>query len=279
MVNWKKVKDLSKDKYKRSLWAGDNSPAHLVKDLFKDKYRLLGIVGLFVVWEILSLIFPPVILPSIEETLSSLAHLIVDLEFWKSLSYTIERVLVGFGLSLILGGGIGILAGLSEKVHKTIKPVITIAQSVPAIIWVIFAIIWFGLGSIPVIFAIMSLAVPIIALNLAQGIRDIDPDLLEMAQSFSVKKQTKFRHLYLPAITGYFFSAASIGLGFTWRVTVMAEFFGSMTGIGNKLNWAMLNLDTEQAFAYALVVISLGLATEYLVVKPLQNYSRKWRQK
>jgi hypothetical protein len=110
-------------------------------------------------------------------------------EFWLNFGYTIGRVLLGFGLSLFLGAVFGILAGLSHKAYEIIKPMVVIIESVPPIIWIIFAILWFGLGNLPVIFAIMSIVTPIIILNLSHGIQDIDPLLLEMTRSFSIKKR------------------------------------------------------------------------------------------
>jgi MFS family permease len=122
--------------------------------------------------------------------ISSLFYLVTSSEFWLNFGYTIGRVLLGFGLSLFLGAVFGILAGLSHKAYEIIKPMVVIIESVPPIIWIIFAILWFGLGNLPVIFAIMSIVTQIIILNLSHGIQDIDPLLLEMTRSFSIKKRT-----------------------------------------------------------------------------------------
>jgi NitT/TauT family transport system permease protein len=252
---------------------------NLIKRIYIKGYKIIGIAILFILWEILAFIYPSVLLPSVEEVFYSLYHLILNQEFWINLSHTMTRVLSGFGLSLIVGAVLGTLAGVSKKFYEIIKPLVAIIESVPPIIWIIFAILWFGLGSMPVIFAIMSIVTPIMILNLAQGIQDIDPQLLEMTDSFSIRKQTQFRHFYIPAITGYFFAALSISLGLTWRVVIMAEFLGSMTGIGSQVNWAMLNLETNKAFAYTLFIVSLGLLTEIFVVKPLKNYAQSWRRK
>ncbi|MBN2395231.1 MAG: ABC transporter permease [Candidatus Atribacteria bacterium] len=250
-----------------------------MKIMMRNGYKFLGIIFLFILWEFLSFIYPPILIPSIERVFSSLIDLMISLEFWKDLGYTLGRVLVGFGLSLLIGSVLGLLAGFSKKIYEVIKPIFTVVESIPPIIWIIFAVIWFGLGHMPVIFAIMSIVTPIIFINFAQGVMDIDPDLIEMARAFSVKRSTELRHLYLPSITGYFFSSLSIGLGFTWRVVIMAEFIGSMTGIGNKINWAMLNLTTDQVFAYTLFIVSLGMLIEFLLVKPLSNYSQKWKSR
>lgn len=249
-----------------------------ITELLNGGYRLLGIVALLALWEGLSFLFPPVIVPSVEGIFSALGRLVLESSFWGHLYHTIVRALVGFGLSLAIGGVLGVLAGLNRRVYDLIGPVIVVVENVPPIVWVIVAIIWFGLGDVPPVFAIMSVGIPIIAVNVAQGIRGLDPSLLEMARAFEVKRGTRLRDLYLPAITGYLFSAVSVGHGLTWRVVVMAEFFGSMSGIGNELNWARFNLETDKAFAYTLVVVILGLGTEYLVVNPLKEWALRWQR-
>jgi NitT/TauT family transport system permease protein len=237
--------------------------------------RLSGIIAFLGLWELLSLFFPPIIIPSVERVFLTLSQLVINGEMWLPLIHTVSRVLIGVSLSILLGGILGTLAGLINGVHEAIRPVIVIIENIPPVVWVIIAVIWFGLGAIPPIFVIMSIAVPIITIHLDQGIRDIDFSLCEMSQSFRVKTSTKIRDLYLPAISGPFFSALSVGFGLAWRGVVMAEFLGSMSGIGNELNWARFNLETEKVFAYTIVIVILGLATEYFVIKPLQNKTIK----
>ena len=237
--------------------------------------RLSGIIVLLGMWELLSLFFPPIIVPSVERVFLTLSQMVISGEIWLPLIHTVSRVLIGVSLSILLGGILGTLAGLINGIHEAIRPVIVIIENMPPVVWVIIAVIWFGLGAIPPIFVIMSIAVPIITIHLDQGIRDIDSSLREMSQSFGVKTSTKLHDLYLPAISGPFFSALSVGFGLAWRGVVMAEFLGSMSGIGNELNWARFNLETDKVFAYTIVIVVLGLATEYLLIKPFQNRTIK----
>ena len=240
--------------------------------------RLIGIAILLIVWEVISLFFPPVIFPSVEETLSSLFSLASQKIFWLDILHTLSRAFSGFFLSLIIGSLIGIFAGLSNRLYEIMKPIIVVVENIPPISWVIVAIIWFGIGNFPPIFAIMSVGIPIIATNVANGVKGTEPSLIEMAHAFGVQRKTRLKDLYLPAISGYIFSAISIGLGLTWRVVIMAEFFGSMSGIGYKLNWARYNVETGDVFAYILVIAIIGLISEYLIVEPIKKKSLKWQK-
>lgn len=240
--------------------------------------KIIGILALLVLWKCLTLFFPPIVMPSIEDVLRVLGCLIFREGFWTSLCHTFFRVVVASILSFAIGTGLGVLAGLSKSVYDAVMPIITIVENVPPIAWVVIAIIWFGLGDAPPILTIMSVETPIITVNVVRGIQSIDRSLIEMARSFEVGKLTQLRDLYIPAIANYIFSGISVGLGLAWRVVVMAEFLGSMSGIGYELCWARYNVETDVVFAYIIVMVCLGLGTEYLVINPLRERVLRWRR-
>jgi NitT/TauT family transport system permease protein len=153
------------------------------------------------------------------------------------------------------------------------NPLIAISTTVPPIFWVAVMIVWFGLGNLPPILVIVVTATPLVAVNVAQGMTNIPPELKEMAHIFQVNRQTRFWELYLPALSGYIFAAALVAARFSWRTVVMAEFVGSTAGLGNRLAWARQNLETDLAFAYMLVILALGMTVEYLILRPMQ---RRW---
>ncbi len=251
----------------------------LPKGSYKLLYKLLGVSTLLVLWEFLTLFFPPIIIPPIEKVVHALGCLVSKEAFWLHLYHTVFRVLVASVLSFVIGISLGVLAGLNRSVYDLIMPVITIVENIPPIVWVVITIIWFGLGDAPPIFTIMSVEIPIVTVNVARGVQSIDRSLLEMAQSFNVGKLTQLRDLYIPAIASYVFSSISVGLGLAWRVVVMAEFFGSMSGVGYELNWARYNVETDVVFAYTLTIVFLGLGTEYLIINPLKEWALRWQKR
>ena len=107
--------------------------------------------------------------------------------------------------------------------------------------------------------------------------REVDPTLLEVADPFRISRRKRLRHLFLPSLAGRIFSAALLALGFTWRSLVMAEFLGSTSGLGYRLSWARQNLDTEQMFAYLVVIVLISLSVERLLYC-LYEKTRGWER-
>lgn len=228
---------------------------------------------LLIAWEVAGSFFSAAIMPSFSETLSALGWLLRRESFYQHLQLTAMRGSLGFVLAMSFGGVIGLVMGRSQLVNWLFNPLIAISTTVPPIFWVAVMIVWFGLGDLPPILVIVVTATPLVAVNVAQGITNIPPELEEMAHVFQVNRWTRFWDLYLPALSGYIFAAALVSVRFSWRTVVMAEFVGSTAGLGNRLAWARQNLETDLAFAYMLVILSLGMTIEYLVLRPLQ---RQW---
>lgn len=235
---------------------------------------LLPLIAILALWQAAAWLSPPVILPGPLETLRALAHLASQSDFYRQLASTAWRGVAGFGLAMALGIGLGLWMGRQERAYRFFHPLLLLAVNVPPIAWIALLLIWLGLGNGPPLVVVVITTLPLVAVSVAQGVRELDPALLEMALVFNLGRRRTLQHIVLPALAGRTFAAALLALGFTWRVLIMAEFLGSTAGLGYRLSWARQNLDTDQAFAYILVIVALSVVIEYGLLRPLQ---RRWQ--
>lgn len=103
-----------------------------------------SMIVLIFFWIILATKYPDVLLPSPIVVVSVLFKLLGNPVFWSAFFITILSFLIGILLSLLLGSILGIAAGLSNKLKDFIKPLITLAQSIPPVSWMLFTVLWFG---------------------------------------------------------------------------------------------------------------------------------------
>lgn len=232
---------------------------------------ILSMGGLLLGWEWLARGLPQAILPSPGETLSALGWLLNRESFYPHLRLTILRSTAGFLFSMSVGSFVGLLMGRYKTLGRLLNPLVILSTTVPPVFWVAIMIIWMGLGSGPPILVIIITATPLVAVNIAQGVRGIPAYLIEMADTFRVGRWTRLRELYLPALSGHLFSAALIAVRFSWRTVVMAEFIGSSDGLGNRLAWARQNLEMDLAFAYMLIMVAFGVLIEHGVLRPAKK--------
>ena len=229
---------------------------------------LTPIAIVLLLWQLASLFFPTAILPSPLETVQALLELMADPDFYRQLAITAARGVLGFSMAMVIGLGLGLWMGWRQSAYRFFHPLLLLAINIPLIAWIALLLIWLGLGDGPPLFVILVTATPLVAVNVAQGVKELDPTLLEMAQFYQFSRSDRLQHLVLPALAGRIFAAMLLAMGFTWRVLVMAEFLGSTTGLGYRLSWARQNLDTDQAFAYILVIVLLSVGLEYGLLRP-----------
>jgi len=222
--------------------------------------------------------FNPLILPSPRDTFSALEALINSGQFHNNLLITLRRTFIGYFSAMMLGIILAFLLFRFKILLKPFRPIITVIQTVPPIIWLALAVIWFGIAEdLTPIFLIFIVTFPIFFINVYEGLKDVDEEIIEMAVLYSASRKQIIFDIYFPQVLPHLVSAISIGLAFAYKSSIFAEFIGSSSGIGFALSMANSNLETDKLFAWALILVFLMLIVEYLILKPIQNKVTEWR--
>lgn len=236
-----------------------------------------GLLVMLVLWSLLATRYHPLIFPSPLETATALKSLWKSGDLWANTAITLRRTLIGYLLAVIVGSMLALLLKTNSFCCHLFRPLVTIIQIIPPVIWLVLAVIWFGIADdLTPIFLIFIVTVPIIFLNIFSGLGSINTQLVEMAMVYRCSKKKIVFNVFLPALIQHFVSAISIGLAFAWKSTVFAEFIGSSSGIGYALSMANSNLETEKLFAWAVVLVLFMLFFEYGILQPVQRYATRW---
>jgi NitT/TauT family transport system permease protein len=232
-------------------------------------HKWIGLIAVLILlsgWQIAAtLIKLPLILPSPRATFIQITALIVKGEFWHHLGATLGRGLFGFGLSLIVGVGVGLVCGRVATVAAFFRPVIVLIRSTPSMSLILLALIWFR-GEVVPVFVIFLVVFPIITQNMIEGVRSVNLELREMVQLYRVKKTRVLTHLYVPTVIPFLAAGISAGLGITWKVLIAAEVLSYPSwGIGVQMDSARVYLQTDRVFAWTVVVVAIGLVFDYLL--------------
>jgi NitT/TauT family transport system permease protein len=243
-----------------------------------DGWGAIAAIFLFIaLWDLGSQLYGDMILPAPLRTFQTAITLFHDKEFLANLSLTIERVAVGFAVSLTVGTFLGLLAGFFITASITSRPIITILMGMPPIAWIILAMIWFGMGNMTVEFTVIVASLPIVFIGALQGTRTLEDKFDEMADTFKVPRMMKFTDIYLPHIFSYIFPAWVSALGMAWKIVVMAELLAASDGIGAALAMARSQLDTDTAMALVVIMIGSLMIVEYIFLEPIKREVEKWR--
>ena len=142
--------------------------------------RALGVGLLLGIWQLASLCFSPLVLPSVPQVTGTLAGLFREPDFWPTIGTTLLRLALGLGIGVAVGTMLGLLFGLCPKLEDVGMPFIHVLQSVPPVCWVVLALVWFGFNGWPCVFIVATSTIPTVVINLSHGVRSVDPELLEI---------------------------------------------------------------------------------------------------
>lgn len=227
--------------------------------------RLLSVLLLLGLWQLATLFFPPMVVPPIPNVLTKLVHIIAKENFLKLIGTTVLRLMAGLGIGVLIGGVLGLLFGLSRVVEEILYPFVGVLQAVPPVCWVVLALVWFGFNGKPCVFIVATATIPTIAINLSNGVRNIDPALLEMAKLYRFSKTKTMRHVILPSVGPYFRSALEIVIGSSWKLVVMGEVLTTSSGIGGAITTARLNLEPDAIIAWAFLLVVFCFLTQKIL--------------
>jgi ABC-type nitrate/sulfonate/bicarbonate transport system permease component len=135
---------------------------------------LLSLISLLGLWQLLANQLNAMILASPWQTLMQLSELTLTTEFWQQLLVTLKRLLYALSIACSIGFILGLIAGRHAWLKFYLAPFRWLLMSVPPVIVVLLAMLWFGMGSTMVVFITVLLLAPTIYINTQKSVEQID---------------------------------------------------------------------------------------------------------
>ncbi|MFZ1922423.1 MAG: ABC transporter permease subunit [Xanthobacteraceae bacterium] len=190
---------------------------------------------------------------------------------------TLARIVVTFSASMIAGIGIGLAMGLNRLCERSLLAVIPLMLTMPTILMVFLAIMWFGFSEAGGLVAVMVVVTPFVAVNVFEGTKAMDRSLSEMGVTFKASQFLLLRKVYLPQVMPYIFSAFRYAFGQTWKIVALAETFGLKYGIGYMFFFWFQQFVMTQVLAWIIMFVVLMLILEHGVFARLESRAFAWR--
>lgn len=240
------------------------------KDTF---YKFLVLFIFIIVWEIVSRskLVNPLFIPPFSTVVVTLWNMFVSENLILSVAISVERALLGFIISIIIGIPLGfLLGGWFSKLELIAEPVIEIFSQVNPFILFHVALLFLGIGEITKVVVIAWTCIWPIMFNTIYGIRNMDSLILKAARGFGLKRWKLFYKVVIPSILPSVFVGIRISAGYSFFMLIAAEMMGASSGLG----WLILNNQENYAinkiFAVAIVIAILGLFVD-IVIKFIES--------
>jgi NitT/TauT family transport system permease protein len=229
--------------------------------------RIAIILGVLALWEVLAhsgWLYRDVV-PSLPAIARALFALLSNGEYYFNLGVTAGEI----GMSLLIGGSaglmVGIVLGANRFLSKAFEPYLYYLAPTPKIIFLPIAIMWFGVDTpSKIALGTFSCFFPI-ALSVAAGMRQIDPVLIRVGQSFRAGTLQMVLKIYLPAMRHPIINGLRLGFGFALIGTLLAETRLSNKGIGFLIIRAYDTFSMPRMYAMLIVLFVLAIGVNALI--------------
>jgi ABC-type nitrate/sulfonate/bicarbonate transport system permease component len=247
------------------------------RSLKRPLRRAASLFAVIVLWQVGSLFLSIQVLPGPVPVGKALFDNLLEGDTYYQLYITMVRVLGGMTIAMVAGVVIGLIMGLSDLGEDLFVNWILVGFSIPAVVFGILFILWFGLNDTAAILAVGVAATPAIAINIWQGTKAIDHDLVHMGKAFHFSRRSIMTKLIVPQLVPYVLAAFRYALAISWKIVTVVELIGLSSGVGYMLNWWFGNFNMTQVLAWTLLFTIKLLLIENFILKPVEKRLTKWR--
>lgn len=223
------------------------------------------VVALVLWWVVTDLVAAPGSLLA-RFTPTATAPAIVELfilgDGWFDILVTLERLLVGLGVAVLVGVPVGVAVGRSSRLAQYTGSLFQFLRMISPLAWTPIAIVLLGVGDQPVYFLVAVAAVWPVLLGAAAGVHALDPGWLQVSRSLGATPREQLRTIVLPGIRAHLATGIRVALGTAWIVIVPAEMLGVDSGLGYAILDARDRLRYDELMGVILVIGALGYALD-----------------
>jgi NitT/TauT family transport system permease protein len=233
---------------------------------------------ILVIWEFAVdlLKIPELILPKPSSIIYYMFTTRIDL--LQHTEVTMIETIAGFIIGVTSGIGIAIIMVYSDFLRRILYPLLVWNNVVPKQALAPLLIIWFGTGVLPKLALVVLICFFPIVINTADGLVNVEPELVELFDSYKAGKRKAFAKLRFPNALPFIFSGVKVAITLAVVGAIVAEFVGGTSGLGYLIMAGSFVLDTLLCFA-AVIILSITGLILFVIVLVVERVSMPWQIK
>lgn len=195
--------------------------------------------------------------------------------FVQGVLVSLHRILLGYGISVIVGVTLGLLLGRVRLLDETVGTLVLGLQALPSVCWLPLAILWFGLNERAIVFVVVMGALFSITLGVEEGVKNTPPRYLQAARNLGARGLALYTQVILPAAQPAILSGLKQGWSFAWRSLMAGELLYYTLSLGNLLQAGRDLNDAAQVMAVMLLIVAVGVTIDRLCFAPVERRTRE----
>lgn len=232
---------------------------------------------LVVVWEVIVRleIISASLFPSPLTIVETGWNLLVNGDLLSHIGVSLGRALTGMVIGGAIGFALGVLNGLSKKSYIYLDTTIQMIRNIPHLALIPLVIVWIGIGEDAKIFLVVLGVLFPVYVNTFHGIRNVDPNLVEMGRMYNLKSWRLFKDVLLPGALPSIFVGLRYALGVMWLTLIIAETIPTNEGLGYLATNAREFMQTDVIILSIVIYALLGKVAD-LIAQIGENRALKW---
>lgn len=244
--------------------------------------RALSLVAFVGGWQLIIPFLPTELIPTPVEVGEFMwaelrADTLAPQTVYQAFATSLRRLVTGFGIALLIGTPIGLLMGLFKRVDYFLHDFVVVGLAMPSLVWALLAAMWFGFVEQSAIITVVLASVTFVIINVAEGVRAVPKDLVDMGKAYGASDLHRVRHIVFPSLMPFFFASLRYGLANGWKGLVLAEVYASTSGAGWTIRYWYDAHRAQGVIGYALFFMIFALLVERLVFGRLSRWVFRWR--
>lgn len=183
---------------------------------------------------------------------------IYNLGLWMPFLDTLTLVVFSAVISIVIGIPLGILAAKEDKINWIISPILDFMQTMPSFVYLIPALLFFGIGKVPAVFATVVFAMPPAIRFTNLGIRQVPVDLIEVGEAFGSNPVQLLWKIQLPLALPTIMAGINQTMMLSLSMAVIAAMIGA-GGLGGGVLEAIGQLKIGMGFEYGIAVVIMAI--------------------
>ena len=197
---------------------------------------------------------------------------------FREAGVTAVEVLLGLAISVVVGVGLAVVMHLVRPLRDAAYPLLLASQAIPIVVLAPLFILAFGYGIGPKLAIIALICFFPIVVNVLDGLRSVDPDLLKLMRSLGASRVTRLWKAELPASLPFLFSGLRLAATFSVIGAVFGEWAGADRGLGRLVLLANNQLQTPRVYAGIVLLTAMAIAL-FAFVSVVEHLAIPWRRK
>ena len=207
---------------------------------------------------------PKFVMPSPSETFGALRT--GDYGWWANTLVTAREIFGGYFLALVVGVTLALIFTWSRTLEAFFLPLLVTLNMIPKVALGPLIIVWFKYGVFPNTLMAFAISVFPILLTTARGLREIEPDLLDLVRALRGSRWQLFTKVQLPGALPYVFAGMKVASILAVAGAIVGEFLASDRGLGYLMLQVQVTLDTPAMFMAVILITLLGMLLYGLVL-------------